>query len=237
MSKRRVARVLALGLKARKKSSPDLQARCAPGSGSTTRASCPGRWCSPARPAGRLADARRCVSRSPTTYVRSGSRASVSGVGTQMMMASQSVSARKSVVARKRFPAATHARGFDVPDVALPLASRSTFAASTSSPMTRFPASTMVNASGSPTYPNPMTPTVAWSEASRCFKSSALPMSLGPPAFRSSRSASVCLKNVAARNGRVFASPPSIRALLRRPCTLVASESAELVDFAAPWGA
>src|SRR4029079_4384521 len=98
------------------------------------------------------------------------------------------------------------------------------------------PASTMVNASGSPTYPNPITPTVAWSEASRCFKSSASLMSLGPPPFPCSRSAPVCLKNVAARNRHAFALPPSIRAFLRRPCTLIASESAELVDFGAPWG-
>ena len=99
----------------------------------------------------------------------------------------------------------------------------------------RFERYLMVNASGSPTYPNPITPTVAWSEASRCFKSSPLLMSLGPPAFPCSRSAPVCLKNVAARNRRVFALRPSIRGFLRRPRTLIASESAELVDFGAPW--
>ncbi len=87
-----------------------------------------------------------------TTYVRSGSRASVSGVGTQMRIASGSFSRAKLSVASNPVLriSATVASGICLMND-FPAFSFSTLCASMSKPRTRNPAATKARASGNPT--------------------------------------------------------------------------------------
>src|SRR5258705_489299 len=107
-------------------------------------------------------------------YELSGSRCAPSGVGTQMKMASHSLSRSKSVVAAYLLPATAAAIRFEpmcwMNDS--PRESAATFPASTSKPSTRNPVSWKTSARGSPTYPWPMTPTTADRAAIRSFQAS-----------------------------------------------------------------